>query len=116
MATMSASFVAASTIPISRSSGSSKQIHRMSSFGGLKAINSVMGLGCSQCVDQQFAQLQARALKSSSRRGGALAAKASVSEEVFRVVPIMTVLVLVGVAVGFVLLRVEQAVEESEDG
>lgn len=46
--------------------------------------------------------------------GGALSARCSAASEIFRIAAIMNGLVLVGVAVGFVLLRVETALEESE--
>eukprot|EP00252_Welwitschia_mirabilis_P010924 TRINITY_DN245_c0_g1_i1.p1 TRINITY_DN245_c0_g1~~TRINITY_DN245_c0_g1_i1.p1 ORF type:complete len:117 (-),score=19.63 TRINITY_DN245_c0_g1_i1:659-1009(-) len=38
----------------------------------------------------------------------------SMAGEIFRIVPIVCGLVLVGVAVGFALLRIEAAIEESE--
>ncbi|GFY89646.1 hypothetical protein Acr_06g0015860 [Actinidia rufa] len=43
-----------------------------------------------------------------------MAAKCSAADEIFRIATIMNGLVLVGVAVGFVLLRIEAFVEEAE--
>ncbi|XP_061966938.1 uncharacterized protein LOC133690696 [Populus nigra] len=48
------------------------------------------------------------------RGGGALSSKCSDAGEIFRIDAIMNGLVLVGVAVGFVLLRTEAWVEENE--
>jgi PetM family of cytochrome b6f complex subunit 7 len=61
----------------------------------------------------------AMAVQNSRRRrrrtgGGALSARCSAASEIFRIAAIMNGLVLIGVAVGFVLLRVETALEESE--
>lgn len=89
----------------------------MSLHGGLKAQNDVMALGLSVSTEQQFADVRARcAAKStaSSKKGGALASTCDVASEILIVVPIMSILVLVGIAIGFLLLRIEAAVEESE--
>lgn len=49
------------------------------------------------------------------RRGrGALSVTCSAASEIFRIAAIMNGLTLIGVAVGFVLLRIEAAVEESD--
>ncbi|KAK3420659.1 uncharacterized protein LOC104453242 [Eucalyptus grandis] len=89
----------------------------LNSFGGLKAHNGVASLGVAVCADQSFAKIVS-SLRSpgKSRRGGggALSSTCSAVEEIFRIAAIMNGLTLVGVAVGFVLLRIEAAVEEAE--
>lgn len=94
-------------------------VRGLNSYAGLKPENKVMSLGVAVGSDRQFAQLvtMCRASKANSGggRGGALASTCNVAEEIARIVPIMSALVLIGVAVGFLLLRVEAAVEESEE-
>uniref|UniRef100_A0A1D1Y707 Cytochrome b6-f complex subunit 7 n=1 Tax=Anthurium amnicola TaxID=1678845 RepID=A0A1D1Y707_9ARAE len=89
----------------------------LSSFGGLKAHNNVASLGLPECADRSFARVAA-ALRSPSqgtgKGGGALASTCNAADEIFRIAAIMNALVLVGVAVGFVLLRVEASLEEAE--
>lgn len=46
--------------------------------------------------------------------GGALSSTCNAAAEIFQIAAIMNGLTLVGVAVGFVLLRIEAAVEEAE--
>ena len=46
--------------------------------------------------------------------GGALTATCNAVAEIFRIAAIMNGITLVGVAIGFVLLRIEASVEESE--
>ncbi|KAI3844491.1 hypothetical protein MKW92_036502 [Papaver armeniacum] len=79
------------------------QIGGLNSFGGLKAHNSVASIGLPVCTEQSFAKF-----------GGALSSTCSVAGEIFNIVLIMNGLTLVGVAVGFVLLRIEAFVEESD--
>lgn len=91
----------------------------LGSFGGLKAHNGVSSLGQRDCADRSFARIvgslrAAAAAQGKKGRGGAFSATCNASEEIFRIAAIMNGLVLVGVAVGFVLLRVEAWVEESE--
>ncbi|CAA6653449.1 unnamed protein product [Spirodela intermedia] len=81
-------------------------VGELGSFGGLKAHNGVSSLGQRDCADRSFARIKGR--------GGAFSATCNASEEIFRIAAIMNGLVLVGVAVGFVLLRIEAWVEESE--
>lgn len=89
----------------------------LNSFGGLKAHNSVASLGLPLCTEQSFAKVVS-SLKSSSQGkgggGGALSSTCNATDEIFKIAAIMNGLVLIGVAVGFVLLRIEAAVEESE--
>lgn len=89
----------------------------MNSFGGLKAHNSVASLGLPVCTQQSFAKVVS-SLKLPSqakgRGGGALSSTCNAAAEIFRIAAIMNGLTLVGVAVGFVLLRIEAFVEETE--
>ncbi|KAJ7946003.1 Cytochrome b6-f complex subunit 7 [Quillaja saponaria] len=89
----------------------------LNSFGGLKAQNSVTSLGLPVCTEQSFAKVVS-SLKfpsqSKGRGGGALSSTCNAAGEIFRIAAILNGLVLVGVAVGFVLLRIEAFVEEAE--
>ncbi|KAK9756357.1 hypothetical protein RND81_01G091100 [Saponaria officinalis] len=89
----------------------------LSSYGGLKAQNSVVGLGLPVATEQCFANVVS-SLKSGNKKGrsggGALSSTCNAAVEIFRIAAIMNGLVLVGVAVGFVLLRIEASVEEAE--
>jgi hypothetical protein len=101
--------------------GTKMSVRGLKTFGGLKPEGklNVMGFGMSQCTEQAFvaimrAQCFAGRVGGARAKGGAIATKCDVASEIFTVVPIMSGLVLVGVALGFVLLRVEAAIEESE--
>lgn len=88
-----------------------------SSYSGLMTHNIVSRLGQPVRSQQHFAKLvgSLRTTKSGRRRrAGALSTRCSAAAEIFRIAAIMNGLVLVGVAVGFVLLRIEAAIEESE--
>ncbi|KAK9270894.1 hypothetical protein L1049_026480 [Liquidambar formosana] len=88
----------------------------MNSYGGLKAHDSLVSLGLPACTEQCFANVVS-SLKTShakGRGGGAISSTCSAVAEIFKIAAIMNGLVLIGVAVGFVLLRIEAAVEESE--
>lgn len=89
----------------------------LNSFGGLKAHNNVASLGLPVCTQQSFAKVVS-SLKLPSqgkgRGGGALSSTCNAAAEIFRIAAIMNGLTLVGVAVGFVLLRIEAFVEETE--
>ncbi|CAL9205609.1 cytochrome b6-f complex subunit 7, chloroplastic-like [Musa acuminata AAA Group] len=95
-----------------------KYMQGMNSFGGLKANNNVSSLGLPACTAASFAKvlssLRAPPKGKTKSKGGALSSTCNAAEEIFRIAAIMNGLVLVGVAVGFVLLRVEAWVEESE--
>lgn len=90
----------------------------LSSFGGLKAHNSVIGLGLPVSTERSFAKMvssvKATASQGRGKRGGALSSTCNAADEIFKIAAIMNALVLVGVAVGFVLLRIEAWLEESE--
>ncbi|KAI3786312.1 hypothetical protein L1987_39904 [Smallanthus sonchifolius] len=89
-------------------------IKGLNSFGGLKAHNTVASLGTPVSTEQQFANFVCSLKKPSSRGGGALTSTCNAVGEIFRIAAIMNGITLVGVAIGFVLLRIEASVEESE--
>ncbi|KAK3195618.1 hypothetical protein Dsin_026928 [Dipteronia sinensis] len=93
-------------------------ISGLNSFGGLKAENGVTSLGVPVCTEQSFAKIVSslRAPSSKGRRngGGALSSTCNAADEIFKIAAIMNGLTLVGVAVGFVLLRIEASIEEAE--
>ncbi|XP_034895139.1 uncharacterized protein [Populus alba] len=92
----------------------------MNSYGGLKAHNSVLSLNMPVSTEQCFAKVVSSLRAASNGKGGggggggALSSKCSDVGEIFRIAAVMNGLVLVGVAVGFVLLRVEAWYEENE--
>ncbi|KAJ1387939.1 PetM of cytochrome b6/f complex subunit 7 [Sesbania bispinosa] len=90
----------------------------LKSFGGLKASNDVISLGLPLSTEKCFAKIvnsvKATASNGKGKGGGALSSTCNAAGEIFTIAAIMNGLVLVGVAVGFVLLRVEAWVEESE--
>ncbi|KAG2663846.1 hypothetical protein I3760_16G051300 [Carya illinoinensis] len=91
----------------------------LNSYGGLKAHNNlVLSPGLPVCTEQCFAKVVSslRAKSRGKRRGGgALFSTCNAADEIFKIAAIINALVLIGVAVGFVLLRIEAFVEESED-
>ncbi|XAR72860.1 hypothetical protein NMG60_11019638 [Bertholletia excelsa] len=76
----------------------------LNSFEGLKAHNGVAALGLPISTERSFRE----------GSGGALSSTCNAVGEIFRITAIMNGLVLIGVAVGFVLLRIEASLEESE--
>ncbi|KAF3435668.1 hypothetical protein FNV43_RR22759 [Rhamnella rubrinervis] len=115
-----AAFTTAASVVSSKKRTTTNNVHYiagMNSFGGLKAHNGVASLGLPVCTDHSFAKVVS-SLRSPSkgkgRSGGALSSTCNAAGEIFRIAAIMNGLVLVGVAVGFVLLRIEAFVEESE--
>lgn len=97
----------------SRKASSKVAMRKLKSYGALKPESQVTRMGMAQSTEEAFANVRAR-WSGKASRGGALAANCDVASEIFRIVPIMSALTLVGIALGFVLLRVEAAVEESE--
>ncbi|PRQ45202.1 putative PetM of cytochrome b6/f complex subunit 7 [Rosa chinensis] len=99
----------------------SNNVHYISgvnSFSGLKAHNSVATLGLPQCTHQSFAKIVSSLRTPSQnkgRGGGALSSTCNAVGEIFKIAAIMNGLTLVGVAVGFVLLRIEASVEEADE-
>ncbi|PON56981.1 PetM of cytochrome b6/f complex subunit [Parasponia andersonii] len=114
-----ATFTAAASISSPRRT-TARKVHYltgMNSFAGLKASNGVVSLGLPVCAEQSFEKIMMsfRApSKGRSRGWGALSSSCNAVGEIFRIAAIMNGLVLVGVAVGFVLLRIEASLEESE--
>ncbi|KAK4758512.1 hypothetical protein SAY87_019813 [Trapa incisa] len=86
----------------------------LSSFGGLKVHNCIASLGTSASTEQSFAKIVSSLRPSPSSKGGALGSTCNAAGEIFRIAAIMNGLVLVGVTVGFVLLRIEASLEEAE--
>lgn len=112
-ATASATALTATRMPKARVV---RRIVELSSFGGLRAHNCVVSLGVSASTEQSFANIVS-SLRSSNRnvgKGGALGSTCNAASEIFRIAAIMNGLVLIGVAVGFVLLRIEASLEEAE--
>ncbi|KAL3621196.1 hypothetical protein CASFOL_036108 [Castilleja foliolosa] len=115
-----ATVLAASTVVGPTRSSSQRRaklnyINGLSPFGGLKATNSVANLGLPICTEQSFARVVSSLKKASSKnkKGGAFSSTCSSAiDEIFKIAAILPGLVLVGVAVGFVLLRIEATVEE----
>ncbi|KAK4345369.1 hypothetical protein RND71_035545 [Anisodus tanguticus] len=93
-----------------------KYISGLNSFGGLKAHTNVVSLGLPLCTEQSFANIVSslRTTSSQGKAGGALSSTCNAAVEIFKIASIIPGLVLVGVAVGFVLLRLEASVEESD--
>ncbi|PKA54325.1 hypothetical protein AXF42_Ash000158 [Apostasia shenzhenica] len=116
MAAISPASFPAAAISTARKSGVVR-VEGLNSYGGLKAHTRVSSLGAPRCADRSFAVVMS-CIKPSSMgkksRGGALSSTCSAAAEIFKIAAIMNGLVLVGVAVGFVLLRVEASLEESE--
>ncbi|KAJ4824032.1 hypothetical protein Tsubulata_007428 [Turnera subulata] len=93
-------------------------IKGMNPYVGFQAYNNLYSLGLPMGTKQYLAKVVCSlnsAGQGKRRGGGALAATCSKIDEIFQIAAIMNALVLVGVAVGFVLLRVEAAVEESAE-
>jgi hypothetical protein len=98
-------------------SGGVTYVEGMNAYSGLKGLNKVNMLGVRKTADYSFAKIVASLSSpagSKRRGGGAFGAQMNAAAEIFRIAVTMNGLVLVGVAVGFVLLRVEAAVEEAE--
>ncbi|KAI3675268.1 hypothetical protein L1987_84856 [Smallanthus sonchifolius] len=90
-------------------------IKGLNSFGGLKAHTTVASKGSTLSTEQQFANFVCSLRKPcGGGGGGALTSTCNAVGEIFRIAAIMNGITLVGVAIGFVLLRFEAYVEESE--
>ncbi|KAF8102787.1 hypothetical protein N665_0194s0004 [Sinapis alba] len=88
-------------------------VRGLNSYSGLKAQNKVVSMGLPLCTEQCFASV-VMSLNGRSNGGGALTSTCNAVGEIFKIAAIMNALTLVGVAVGFVLLRIEASVEEAE--
>ncbi|KAM1790626.1 hypothetical protein ACFX12_034671 [Malus domestica] len=119
--TVSPAMVAATTVAKSRRMTSSANnvtyITGLNAFSGLRAQSSVSSLGLPQSTEQSFARVVSslRAPSRGSGGGGALSSTCNAVGEIFKIAAILNGLTLVGVAVGFVLLRIEAAVEEAAE-
>ena len=91
-------------------------IKGLNSYGGLMDHNMMSAVGKPISSAHYFAKVVCSLRLQSVRRpgGSAMAATCNAASEIFTIAAVMNVLVLVGVAVGFVLLRIEAALEESE--
>ncbi|XP_019416753.1 PREDICTED: uncharacterized protein LOC109327992 [Lupinus angustifolius] len=92
----------------------------LNSFVGLKTNNGVITLGLPFSTEKCFAKIVSSLKTTSSsngkgKRGGAFSSTCNAAGEIFTIASIINGLVLVGVAIGFVLLRFEAFVEEQED-
>ncbi|XP_008813189.1 uncharacterized protein LOC103723892 [Phoenix dactylifera] len=122
MAALSSATLPAAAVSCTLSSSMRKKssvgyIEGLNSYGGLKAHNKVTNLGLPACTTQSFAMVVSslRSLSQGKKgKGGALSSTFSAADEIFKIAAIMNGLVLIGVAVGFVLLRVEATLEEAE--
>jgi hypothetical protein len=94
-------------------SGGVTYIEGMNAYNGLKGLDKVTMLGVRNTAGYSFAKIVA-SLSPAGKQSRGSAFGANAAAEIFRIASIMNGLVLVGVAVGFVLLRVEAAVEEAE--
>eukprot|EP00245_Coleochaete_scutata_P007914 TRINITY_DN23729_c0_g1_i1.p3 TRINITY_DN23729_c0_g1~~TRINITY_DN23729_c0_g1_i1.p3 ORF type:complete len:124 (-),score=27.24 TRINITY_DN23729_c0_g1_i1:523-894(-) len=85
-------------------------------FNGLRVSSSTGSPLCAEAsVDQKFAALVAQCRpRSAQSGGGALSSTMDIGSEIFGIVPVIGACILVGIAIGFALIRVETAVEESE--
>ncbi|GKV29815.1 hypothetical protein SLEP1_g38707 [Rubroshorea leprosula] len=125
MATASAALSLATVTGAGASYGSKSEqrknrvvyVKGMNCYEGLKAHNSVFSLGLPECTEQHFAKVinsLKKAHGKGRRGGGVLSAQCNEAGEIFKIAAIMNGLVLIGVAIGFVLLRIEASLEESE--
>ncbi|XP_042447140.1 uncharacterized protein LOC122031973 [Zingiber officinale] len=121
MASISAAALSAAAAAIAcsgaRRAPTVRYVGGLNSFSGLKADNEVSSLGQPTTAARSFAKVASslRAPPKGKRSsGGALSTTCNAAGEIFQIAAIMNGLVLVGVGVGFVLLRVEAWVEESE--
>ncbi|KAJ1701670.1 hypothetical protein LUZ63_001449 [Rhynchospora breviuscula] len=95
-------------------STSSKVVY-VTPYTGLGLYNKISSLSRPISNAQGFTMAVQNSLKVGKKTGGgALFAKCNAAGEIFQIAAIMNGLVLVGVAVGFVLLRIETALEESD--
>ncbi|KAL0914641.1 hypothetical protein M5K25_015005 [Dendrobium thyrsiflorum] len=101
-----------------KTKASVKYIEGLNSYGGLKVQNTVTSLGVSRSADKSFAMamnsIKSPSKKGEKSRGGAFSSTCNAAAEIFKIAAIMNGLVLVGVAFGFILLRIEALVEESD--
>ncbi|GMI96764.1 hypothetical protein HRI_003345700 [Hibiscus trionum] len=126
MATSTSLIVGPATITASMANYSIKARHKtpkvvyiewMGSYRGLKAHNNAVTLGLHVSTEKCFANIVSslKAIGKGRRGGRALSSTCDEAAEIFKIAAIMNGLVLIGVAVGFVLLRIEASLEEFEE-
>ncbi|KAE9605257.1 putative PetM of cytochrome b6/f complex subunit 7 [Lupinus albus] len=120
MATVSARIIVVGSSSVGSSRRSSRKINvniikGLNSFGGLRAQNSVTSLGFPVSTEKSFAKVVSSLKYPSKGRGGASSSTCNAAGEIFQIAAILNGLVLVGVAIGFVLLRIEASVEEAAE-
>eukprot|EP00898_Chlorokybus_atmophyticus_P003573 jgi/Chlat1/4216/Chrsp27S04297 len=86
-------------------------IKPLRSYAGLRKETPAALAQVATC-DDRFAELSRKVRSGMSARGGALVTKNSIGEEILRIAPAMFGITLIGLAVGFILLRVEALTEE----
>ncbi|KAE9609394.1 hypothetical protein Lal_00020433 [Lupinus albus] len=112
--------ITAGTIMSSTTKSNKRIMHArgLNSFVGLKTNNGVISLGLPFSTEKCFAKIVSSLKTTSSngkgKRGGAFSSTCNAAGEIFTIATIINALVLVGVAIGFVLLRIEAFVEEQE--
>eukprot|EP00898_Chlorokybus_atmophyticus_P005333 jgi/Chlat1/5800/Chrsp4S06275 len=84
----------------------------MRNYAGLRKDIPVSALAQATSCDERFAELSRKVRAGMSARGGALVTKNGVGEETLAIVPVMIGITLIGLAFGFILLRVEALTEE----
>lgn len=93
----------------------SSKIVYVTPYTGLGLYNKISSLSRRINNAQGFAMSVQNSLRVGRKTGGgALFARCSAAGEIFQIAAIINGLVLVGVAVGFVLLRIETSLEESD--
>ncbi|KAG5548051.1 hypothetical protein RHGRI_013673 [Rhododendron griersonianum] len=110
-------FAVAATSTVASSYTTQKRNTVVNSFHGLKAHNNVWNFGRSVSENQSFAKnFCSLEYPSQGRRSGGRGFPVcrNAAAEIFNIAAIINGLTLVGVAVGFLLLRIEAAVEESD--
>ena len=116
MASLSVATLPQLAAPAAKKRSGVTYVEGMNAYSGLKGLNKVTMLGVRKTADYSFARIVASlGPAAGKRRGGTFGAQCNAAGEIFRIAVVMNLLTLVGVAVGFVLLRAEAAYEESEE-
>ncbi|GLJ13742.1 hypothetical protein SUGI_0219310 [Cryptomeria japonica] len=84
-------------------------------YAGFEPDNKLMKMGLASTANEKFAYNAFKGSNCDNRRPRTLGISYGVGAEIARIVPIMSGLVLMGIAIGFVLLRIEASVEESQE-
>jgi hypothetical protein len=102
--------------PLSKVTSTQRRVSAVSlpalrNFSGLKSNVEAVSVRVAT-AGEEFARI-ATSVRGNGK-SGVLGARCDLGAEIFPIIPIVSGLVLVGISLGFVLLRVEAAVEESE--